>query len=97
MSGKGESLRDKLRSKIGEKRVDRSSKKVKDKILDKTFKDLGLDREKFDADLKAVRKSGGDISASLQELVSKGLVASPTAEISSKISTDSYHENTPLV
>jgi hypothetical protein len=52
-------LRDLCRAKRGEKRIMRSSKKQKEAILNKTLKQIGIDKEKFKADLEAVRKQGG--------------------------------------
>jgi hypothetical protein len=48
-----------LKSKLGEKRIDRSSKFNKELILDKTLKQLGIEKDKFKADLEAVKKQGG--------------------------------------
>ena len=48
-----------LKSKLGEKRINRSSKLNKELILDKTLKNLGIEKEKFKADLEAVKKQGG--------------------------------------
>ena len=47
-----------LRSKIAEKRISRSSKKIKEHTLEKTLKDLGIDKEKFKQDLAAVQSRG---------------------------------------
>jgi hypothetical protein len=54
-----EELRTLLRSKIGEKRISRSSKQKKEDILNKELKKIGIDKEKFKADLEAVRVQGG--------------------------------------
>ena len=48
-------LKEKLRSKIGEKSIQRSNKKNKDKFLEESFKDLGIDKEKFLEDLKKLK------------------------------------------
>lgn len=48
-------LKEKLRSKIQEKQIIRSTKKQKDQILDDTLKSLGMDKEKF---LKELKKNG---------------------------------------
>lgn len=48
-----------LKSKLGEKRINRSSKLNKELILDKTLKNLGIEKDKFKADLEAVKKQGG--------------------------------------
>jgi len=52
-------LRNMLRAKIGEKRIQRSSKQNRENILDKTLKDIGNDKEKFKKDLEEVKKQGG--------------------------------------
>jgi|688.fasta_scaffold32015_6 hypothetical protein len=48
-----------LKSKLGEKRINRSSKLNKELILNKTLKELGIEKDKFKADLEAVKKQGG--------------------------------------
>jgi|UniRef100_A0A6C0IZ61 hypothetical protein len=58
MSGR-EALLNKLREKIGEKGISRTTKKNKEKILDKGLKDLGIDKEKFKEDLEKIKKQGG--------------------------------------
>jgi hypothetical protein len=59
-SGKSSAeLRNMLRAKIGEKRIERSSKQSKENILDKTLKDIGIDKEKFKKDLEEIKKQGG--------------------------------------
>ena len=52
-------LRSKLRAKIGEDRIKRWSKKQKDEILKTTLKDMGIDKDKMQKDLEAVKKQGG--------------------------------------
>lgn len=47
-----------LRSKITERRISRSSKAIKEHTLDKTLKNLGIDKEKFKQDLEAVQSRG---------------------------------------
>lgn len=47
-----------IRSIIEEKRLVRSGKHIKKNAMEKTFKDLGLDMEKFQQDLDTVKKSG---------------------------------------
>jgi hypothetical protein len=49
----------KLRSKIGESKIKRSSKEVKKNILDKGLKEMGIDQEKFKEDLEKIKKQGG--------------------------------------
>jgi hypothetical protein len=48
-----------LRDKLGEKCIGRSSKKAKEEVLNKTLKHFGIEKDKFKADLDAVRKQGG--------------------------------------
>jgi len=48
-----------LRAKIIEKNIQRSSKAVKENVLNKTLKDAGLDIENFKKDMEAVKKQGG--------------------------------------
>lgn len=48
-----------LKAKIGEKKIQRSSKEKKEHVLDKTLKDIGIDKEKFKNDLEAIKKQGG--------------------------------------
>ncbi len=52
-------LRQKLRAKIGESRISRSSKKSKEKVLGNTLKKMGLDKDKLKADIEALKKQGG--------------------------------------
>ncbi len=59
MSDSRKELSNLLKSKLGEKRIDRSSKLNKELILDKTLKNLGIEKDKFKADLEAVKKQGG--------------------------------------
>jgi len=59
MSDSRKELSNLLKSKLGEKRINRSSKLNKEIILDKTLKKLGIEKDKFKADLEAVKKQGG--------------------------------------
>lgn len=52
-------LRKLLRSKIGERRIQRSTKKTREHILDKTLKKIGIDKEQLKKDLENVKKQGG--------------------------------------
>lgn len=54
-----EELRNLCRAKRGEMRINRSTKLQKENILDKTLKQIGIDKEKFKKDLEAVKKQGG--------------------------------------
>jgi hypothetical protein len=66
-----EKLRQKLKEKIGEKRINRNTKKAKEHVLESTLKDMGLDKKLFENDLKAVGKSGFDVSMSLNDIMNK--------------------------
>jgi hypothetical protein len=48
-----------VRSKRQEERIKRSSQKIKEKCLEQTFEEYGVDKEKFREDLTAVAKRGG--------------------------------------
>lgn len=52
-------LRNMLKAKIGEKRIQRSTKDHKEQVLDKTLKNIGIDKEKFKKDLEELKKQGG--------------------------------------
>lgn len=47
-----------LQAKLEQKRLERASKHAKQQVLDRTFKKLGIDSEKFKQDLEQVKKSG---------------------------------------
>lgn len=48
-----------FKAKLGEKRIQRSSKATKERVLEQTLKQIGIDKEKFKADMEAVKKQGG--------------------------------------
>jgi hypothetical protein len=48
-----------LRAKLGEQRIRRSSKHAKDRILEQTLKQVGIDKKKLQEDMEAVKKQGG--------------------------------------
>lgn len=52
-------LRNMLRAKIAEKKIERSDKKQKEKILEKTLKNIGIDKDQFKKDLEKVKENGG--------------------------------------
>jgi len=56
---KNENIKNILRDKICQKRIDRSSMNTKEAILENNLKKIGIDKDKFKADLEAVRKQGG--------------------------------------
>ncbi len=56
---KREALRQKLRAKLGESRINRSGKICKEQILNKSMSTMGLDYKKLKADLEAIKKEGG--------------------------------------
>jgi hypothetical protein len=53
-------LRAKLRSKIGEKRIQRSNKQLKNKTMEKVFEDNGIDKDKFNESLEILSKYGNN-------------------------------------
>jgi hypothetical protein len=52
-------LRLRLKEKIQEGKITRSSKKTKEQILDKTLKKMGIEKDKLIEDMTAVKKEGG--------------------------------------
>ena len=54
-----EELRQKLRNKLGESRINRSGKRNKEQVLNKSMTNVGLDYKKLKADLEAIKKQGG--------------------------------------
>jgi hypothetical protein len=52
-----EELRTKLRARIGEKKIQRSNKVEKEKVVEKTFKELGVDVKEFKDAMKILNKS----------------------------------------
>lgn len=56
---KRQELKNMLKAKIGEKRIQRSNKEQKEQVLEKTLKNIGIDKEKFNKDLEAFKKQGG--------------------------------------
>jgi hypothetical protein len=52
-------LKERFNAKMDEKNSSRFSKKKKEFIFDKNLKNIGIDKEKFKADLDAVQKQGG--------------------------------------
>lgn len=54
-----ENIKTMFRAKMEERKIGRSSKIIKENILDKTLKQLGVDKEQFKADLEAVKRQGG--------------------------------------
>ena len=56
---KRQELRNMLKAKITEKQIQRSTKDHKEQVLDKTLKNIGIDKEKFKKDLEELKKQGG--------------------------------------
>ena len=56
---KSAELRQKLRAKIDESKIKRSTKQCREKVLEQTMGSMGLDRQKLMADLEAIKKQGG--------------------------------------
>jgi hypothetical protein len=54
-----EELKKRLKARIEEGKISRSSKLAKQDILDKTLKNMGIDKEKLEKDMEEVRKQGG--------------------------------------
>tara|TARA_B110000971_G_C19577249_1_gene305734 strand:+ start:180 stop:386 length:207 start_codon:yes stop_codon:yes gene_type:complete len=52
-------LRDKLKSKLEEQKITRSSKFSKEIILKESLKKMGIDRDKLKKDMIEVNKKGG--------------------------------------
>jgi len=52
-------LREKLRTKIASTQMARSSKIVREKTLEDTLSQVGIDKTKFKEDLKSINKQGG--------------------------------------
>jgi hypothetical protein len=48
-----------LKSKLQDKQFGRNSKKQKEIFLEKNLEKIGIDKDKFKADLEAVKKQGG--------------------------------------
>lgn len=54
-----EELKKKLKSKIEDKQLNRLDKKSRNKILDDSLKNMGIDKERLLQDIKEVNKQGG--------------------------------------
>jgi len=52
-------LKNKLRAKLEERKINRSTKETKEKILTKTLKKMNIDKEKLKKDMEEVKKQGG--------------------------------------
>ena len=52
-------LLQKLRGKIGEHKMKRSSKETREKVFSEGLKEMGIDKEKFKEDLENIKKQGG--------------------------------------
>jgi hypothetical protein len=63
-------LKNKLKSKISDKNLSRSSKFKRETLIDKNFKKLGIDKQKFQDDLESVKKQGGFSDEQMQKLFS---------------------------
>ena len=59
-----EQLREKLRLKLGNKKLGRINKKVRDKIVEKGLKKQGMDLEKLKKQIETVKKQVEDKSGS---------------------------------
>jgi hypothetical protein len=73
MSGKKhtkQELKSMLKARIGEKRIERSSKKIRVDTLKKTLKDVDIDYDEFKKSLDVVKNAGG-FSMNAQEYLDK--------------------------
>ena len=64
-----DSLRNSLKTKILEKNMKRCSTVRRDGLMEKDFKKFGIDKEKFKADLEALKKQGGFSPEQLQTIM----------------------------
>lgn len=65
-------LLQKLKGKIGEHQIKRSSKETREKVFSKGLKEMGIDKEKFKEDLENIKKQGGlNISLDNKNVVNK--------------------------
>jgi hypothetical protein len=62
-------LKNNLKNKIEEQKLKRSSNIKKELIVDKNFKKLGIDKQKFKDDLEALKKQGGFSDEQIQKLM----------------------------
>ena len=58
-SSNREELKKKLKEKLVENKISRSSKVAREVILEKSLKTMGIDKDKMKKDLDAVKKQGG--------------------------------------
>ncbi len=58
----------KLRNKILEKNLKRSSNVRRDTMMDRDMKKMGIDKERFQADLEAIKKQGGFSQDQLKQM-----------------------------
>jgi uncharacterized membrane protein len=56
---KRKKLRASLKARIGEKSIQRSTKQTKEKVLDKTMADSGIDMKKLKEDMERLQKECG--------------------------------------
>ena len=61
-------LRAKLRSKISESKITRSSKKQKEQILDTTLGKMNIDKNKLFKDMEALAKQGKNLEIDQERL-----------------------------
>ena len=55
-------LKKKLRAKIEERQIQRTTKEQRDKILDDTLKAVGIDKKRFMDEMETMKKAGGNYS-----------------------------------
>ena len=68
-SDENSKLRNNLKNEIKEQKLKRSSNIKKELIVDKNFKKLGIDKQKFKDDLEALKKQGGFSDEQIQKLM----------------------------
>jgi len=60
-------LRKKLYSKMGERKIQRSTKKSKEKILEEGLKDMGIDKKKLMDDINRLQEMGGKLELDFKQ------------------------------
>lgn len=66
-------LKSKLKMKISDQSLRRSSKIKKETLIDKNLKKLGVDKEKLKNDIEALKAQGGFTDEQMQQLFNSGL------------------------
>jgi len=76
-------LRAKLRSKISESKITRSSKKQKEQILDTTLGKMNINKDKLFKDMEALAKQGKNLEIDQERLkyIQDSLVQIPNSSV----------------